>query len=322
MGEMNYEEFIDKIDKIAKLYFKDGQANIISVNKNNGIVLKGLTIYDETNIAPTLYLEKFYESYKDGKPFSDVCEEIFKEYQNIWQDNKLEYIPDITNYEQVKDNIIIRVVNYEANKELLSNMPFNRLNDLAVTYRILVSNDDHGIASAAVTNREMERWNVKLEDMHNRALKNTQVIFPAKIQRMDDMFKDMLGDEYALDDVHAEETLYIISNEQGINGASVVMYDNVLADLRAKIGDFYILPSSIHEVLCISVKSNMDIGYMTNMVREANATVVRPDEMLSESVYAYNGKAIVLAHEYESSIDSIVEKFMQDTIEDIPDMEI
>ena len=51
--------------------------------------------------------------------------------------------------------------------------------------------------------------------------------------------------------------------------------------------DFYILPSSIHETLLIPVADNMELDYLTSMVREVNATQVTPEEQLSDNVYIY-----------------------------------
>jgi len=55
-------------------------------------------------------------------------------------------------------------------------------------------------------------------------------------------------------------------------------------------GDFYILPSSIHEVLIVPDNGMMDLAALENMVREVNATTVDPSEKLTDNVYHYDSK--------------------------------
>ena len=52
-------------------------------------------------------------------------------------------------------------------------------------------------------------------------------------------------------------------------------------------GDFYILPSSIHELLAVPV-SNTGLEQLREMVKEVNDNVVAPEEILGYEVYRYN----------------------------------
>ena len=68
-----------------------------------------------------------------------------------------------------------------------------------------------------------------------------------------------------------------------------MLYDGQLRDLARKVGrSFYIMPSSIHEVILIPDTLDMDIRYMKAMVKEVNGTEVSPDEVLSDNVYRYD----------------------------------
>ena len=53
-------------------------------------------------------------------------------------------------------------------------------------------------------------------------------------------------------------------------------------------GDYFILPSSIHEVLLLRDDGNMDYRALEAMVREINVTQVAPEERLSDQVYHYD----------------------------------
>jgi hypothetical protein len=78
-----------------------------------------------------------------------------------------------------------------------------------------------------------------------------------------------------------------------------------LEQVRERLGeDFYILPSSIHELLVLP-RSMMDANELQEMVKCVNATVVNPEDVLSDGVYAYTngtlcqvaGQAIVTQKE-------------------------
>ena len=83
----------------------------------------------------------------------------------------------------------------------------------------------------------------------------------------------------------------VVSNERGLNGAASLFYPDQMDKVAEKIGgDYYILPSSIHEQLVVPDDGNMSSVDLGNMVREVNATQVSPEERLSDEVYHYDSK--------------------------------
>lgn len=83
--------------------------------------------------------------------------------------------------------------------------------------------------------------------------------------------------------------MYVATNSKKLNGACVMLYDGLLRDFARKVGrSFYIIPSSIHEVVLIPDTLDMDINYMKAMVKKVNGTEVSPDEVLSDNVYRYD----------------------------------
>ena len=67
-----------------------------------------------------------------------------------------------------------------------------------------------------------------------------------------------------------------------------MLYDGLLRSFARKVGkSFYIIPSSIHEVILIPDTLDMDIRYMKAMVKEVNGTEVAPEEILSDFVFCF-----------------------------------
>ena len=82
--------------------------------------------------------------------------------------------------------------------------------------------------------------------------------------------------------------MYVATNEQCSLGAAVMRYPDFWEKVRGMIrGDFYILPSSIHEVLLIPVDEDVSAWDMRQVVETVNHQIVSDEEILSNHVYRY-----------------------------------
>jgi hypothetical protein len=85
------------------------------------------------------------------------------------------------------------------------------------------------------------------------------------------------------------EKMYVLSNDRGINGASTLLYPNVLYDFASSIRmNFYILPSSIHECILVPDTGKLSKAALKEMVKDVNDSHVSADEVLSNEVYYYD----------------------------------
>ena len=83
--------------------------------------------------------------------------------------------------------------------------------------------------------------------------------------------------------------MYVLSNKARVQGAACILYPGILKDFAAAIrSDFYILPSSIHEVILLPAQGEEDREALKQMVREVNASQVEREEVLSDSVYYFD----------------------------------
>lgn len=81
----------------------------------------------------------------------------------------------------------------------------------------------------------------------------------------------------------------------GNYGAAAIAYSDFIAKASEKVGDdFYILPSSIYELLIISA-SDFEDGAMSEMVRSINATeVAEADRLVDHAYHCKNGKIEII----------------------------
>ena len=288
-----YMEFNDFIKKVADsipeylLQYEIDKVHIDKVSKNNGIVCTGMSIVLKgESISPNIYLDYYYSLYSRGKPFEEILVLIRDEYREARKRLEQDNIMTTLSADEVKQNVFIKLINYEKNKDMLENCPYIPFLDLAVSFRYLVKHDDNGIASAIVRNTDMEKWGFSTEDLYNLAKENTRRLFPPSLGRLDFVLKNVVPDA---DDIPEDTGLYVLTNEQGINGAVYMIYKDIIAELANEKGSsLYILPSSIHEVLLLPVVPEHNKEDLAIMVKEINRYVVSEMDYLSDNVYFYD----------------------------------
>ena len=299
---MNYDEFKgsmqDQIKDFLPEKYEDADVQIREVLKNNDTILDGLTVVGtDSNISPTIYLNDFFDDYENGRPVEDILQKIADIYvnsdQNINFDNSL-----VTDFENVKDKIVCKVVNKDANEHMLENLPHRDMEDLAVIYQIALGGDGDGIATVNISDQLLERYGINKEELHDIAVQNTAELRPATFRSMQEVIMEMMGASELADmgmdadmDMSGGMPMYVLTNEDKMHGAAAMLYPNLMDEIAEKVGgDFFVLPSSIHELLIIPKDSGAERGELENMVQEVNATQVAPDEVLSDHVYEYDTK--------------------------------
>lgn len=308
---MEYEEFIEYVRRNILAYMEnpvDTVAEVHQVVKNNGVVLDGLSIRrKDARLSPNIYLNSFYETYEEGRDIEDILSDIAEQYMSLNMD--LDVAPeDIYDFEKVKENLIVRLVSFQANEKQLEECPWIPFEDLAITFRWLVSMDEAGIATVLITKKELKHWDIAPEALYALALANTKCLFPAIIQPLGSMLAGYLRDivdsmektdrfamnvkEDIVEYIAGEKyrpPLYVLTNEQGINGATCMLYSDAIHAFADSIRhDLYILPSSIHEVLLLPDTEEMSKDELLELVHEANDTVVFDCDILSDAVYYYS----------------------------------
>ena len=301
-----FDEFQEYVQMSLKEYLSDEQKDAVvrinEVTKNNGLKLHGISVQPKgSNIAPTLYLESYFKEYENGADLEVLMGSIAKEAEkHLNPPSEFANIGEtFTDFESVKDKVIMVAVNTERNRELLNQAPHKEKEDLSLIYKVIVDTDTEGIATITIKNEHMKSWGVTTDEIHELAMHNTKEILPITVQSMNEVMmesfgKDGMPEEMAeamFEEKPMNQQMYVISNKSRVNGAASVFYEDVLSDLADKMGtDLYILPSSVHEVIAVST----DMGSaetLSEMVREVNGTQVSAEEQLSDHVYKFDSKA-------------------------------
>ena len=304
-----FEEFLDYVRDHIKDYVEgidDFQVRIIPMVKNNQVVIKGLQIADpRENHAPVYYLEVFYEALCRGMELDEIMEAIAYNYEASKHMKGCINPDSIYDFKEMKDRIILRLVNAERNESVLNQCPHRFMADLAVTYRVLAGINEGGISTFLVSDDLMDEWGVNEQVLYDLACENSLCLFPPVVEKLHDMMRNSFGVELSrvLEEADYKEayTLYILTNDIKLNGASTVCYSDALEWFSKKIGcDFYVIPSSIHEMLLLSVTSDIDPAHLQAVIREVNERMVLEEEILSDNLYFYSAKDKKLRKYYAS----------------------
>lgn len=287
MNEKRFETMEEFAEAVRAEFEKRIEKSVIvqKLNKNNGIVLYGLTVMeDEINISATIYLEPYYEVYEDTG-----MEYIVDRLERVYEENKPEQSFDISkilDYESIKENLRAKLINYELNREFLKEVPHRRFLDLAIVVYIALEmeEDIEGNATITVKNNLQQNWKVDTEELIDTALENIKGdVVVANMSEYVDM--SLFENTENLFDI------YVITNRLKLHGAVAMLQKDRLKQFSEELKKetLTILPSSIHECLIINVEDEpKDIDELREMVKEVNETVVSDQDILSNNVYIYN----------------------------------
>ena len=291
---MEFTNFTTLVQReVEKRAGENYRVKLNDVMKNNGVVLRGITLMqDDSNISPTIYLNPYYDAYENGDTtLGTVIDEVIDTYER----NKINRSIDMKfflNYETVKSRIIFKLINTEKNRELLRDVPYIPFHDLSIVFQCLVSEERFGNASILIHNVHLQLWKVNARELYECALENTPLLQGYELADMNTVLEEMKAvggiDDEEIEDMQQEVPMYVLSNKSRINGASCILYKDILKDFAMVVDkDLYVLPSSIHEVILLPSDGTQESEQLKEMVREINQSQVEKEEVLSDSVYYY-----------------------------------
>ncbi|MBO5165147.1 MAG: hypothetical protein J6B90_00920 [Lachnospiraceae bacterium] len=296
---MEFKEFIVKIENsIKEFYGENVKVEVKKITKNNGVILNGVVITKEDeNISPTIYLEGFYGDYLKGKAFGRIVQEIIQ----IYEEHKIKVpinMDFFLDYQAVRGRLFLKVINYEKNEERLVDIPHKRFLDLAVVVYYAYMNDYLGRGSIQVNVSHLDSWGVSQEEVFGEAEKNTREKLGVEILGMKDMLWELMGDRESpefeqirenISCMEKEITMHVLTLRGRYYGAASICFPDMLRAFARKCKrNFYILPSSIHELIVIPDTGRENPENLRNMVREVNDDHVDAEEQLSDNIYYFN----------------------------------
>lgn len=288
---MTYQEFKDYIyQEVASRYESCATVHLSTFTKNNGVLLDGLVICENgSRVSPNLYLNDYYDLLINGETKEEILRKIICQYENA--KNLPDFDPDIfSDFNEVKDLIIFRLINRHSNAVLLEDVPFLPFLDLAIVFSIMVDISEGHFGTVLIHNCMLSEWNITQEELFKVAKENTYQTLRPDFLPLEKLIDSMLSaeDKALFSEVTPSFPMYVLSNIKRFHGAGVICYPEYLKSLSERLEqDLYVIPSSIHEVLIIPMSSDISLETLSDMVRQVNATQVAPEEVLSNHAYYF-----------------------------------
>ena len=294
MEQLTFQEFVTELADYVKQRL-EGESNppevkIQEVPKPGNQIQTALTIVEPgSHMSRLFYLDDMYPSYTAGMPLDfikeNLCAYIRKEGTTVPFDGL-----DMQ-WEKVKDKVVMRLINLERNSLYVAGRVYRPLEgtSLGLIYDIDVGCTREGSARLCVTEKVRKLLDVSEEELCAAAYANTQRIAPASIRPITDVMEELMPGEDPSE--VREPQLFVVTNKEKINGAVAVLYPEMEEKIRQIVGgEFYLIPSSVHEMLAIG-RQYMEPEELKAMIREVNVSSVEPGDILDDTPYCLtNGR--------------------------------
>lgn len=293
--------------------YENAEFQVMQMNKNNGVQMVGVQVrLQEENVCPVVYVGSLFNEIRLGEPVEKVMNEIAKCMEEAGNAPFVHNGINPMDYDSVKEHLAVMLVNTQANKRMLQEMPHEKIEDLsAICYVDFPVESNDGKATMKVRNEHLKMWNVDAKEIFQQARTNTQPVNTPLLQSMDEMLLSIFNEEghaeNLLDEnidfgLRSHDMLYALTNIEKQYGASMITQPEVLNKLEQFFPEgFYVLPSSVHEVLIVPDNGEMEPKMLGEMVREVNKNEVERQEVLSDRVYSYDKEK----HQIRQEPDSI-----------------
>lgn len=257
-------EFITAMQDIAGQYGETITQEVIRAgNRYLGMYLK-----KDGVPTPVVNLDMLYERYRDTEDIDD-CIDYVIEVLTTEVDPPYD-VHNIVNWDWVKGRLYLR---------LIGKMTDGICRPVADMYQVpYVQFDNRGNSNVQVTPQLLAAWDVSIDEVFDQAESNQELFRPALI----DNLADVMG-------IKEEVPIYIVTTINKVFGAGAILYSDTAIKLRSLLGgDFYILPSSVHEMLVLPKSMVNDTQGLLAIVAAVNNENVAPSDKLTDSVYTYD----------------------------------
>lgn len=284
MEVLNYEEFLVELGrKLDEKYPGVKRVKIENIKLNEK--KQGIVICYSDEIAATIYPENLYGAYQGTESMDTVFQIIDWAIKN---EQIRVYKKMLYTWEAIKLYVKPFVFNLEKNREYIEKTQcvYQERLDLAYAcYIEIIEEEKRDVAMINVSKGMLELWGISEQELFETAEKNA--IYDVK--PMSVLMKELTGKPMRKELEHEADAMHVVSNENRRRGAAGIFDTKLIQKLAKELRcDFYILPSSLHEIILMREDMAPEMETLREMVKEINSTQVLVEDYLSDSIYYYN----------------------------------
>lgn len=289
-SEEQFMQFSKALEEALKGIAEVVQTEVVKINE----VKTGLSIrYPGEDVSPTVYPEDILSRLAPGESPEMAAKACAEKLISLRGNGPKMSDIDLS-LEGAKKNLYCVVINADANKELLKDVPHIKMEDLAVVLRYRVAED----ASFLVHENHLSSFQLTSEEALAIGQNNTDAE-GYTVQPMSEVLREIMVKqgmpEEIIDDtlsISENDAMYVVSNPSKVHGGYAIASKAAMEQAAEKLGtdDFTILPSSIHELILVPNREGMELKDLKDMVKEVNETQVEVGERLSDNIYRFNAQ--------------------------------
>lgn len=313
-----FQKFIEEVKEHLLDFMPEEYKNLrIKLNdivKSNDSKHVALTISKPgSKVATNVYLEEFYDKYLKTRNMDEIMRQISDAFVEGGHVVDVSIQQEVFQYDTVKQQAFVTIMNREKNRQYTEGVFLKDISgtDLSAVIRIMCNkHEDNTFLSFLVTQEHLNRWGVSGESLYQEAIKNSSFLLPEKMITLREQMKEsvlaaisegkdetvqqeMLSFIFAMENGFGQDNIfndiYVLTNTENFYGAAAMLYPDILKRAAESMqSNFFILPSSQHEVLLVKDTLDKDAEELLSMVMAINRENVNPEEILSDAVYYYD----------------------------------
>lgn len=164
--------------------------------------------------------------------------------------------------------------------------------DMTVLFYLPFLKDNDLFTTILIPDRIVKEYDITITELFDAACKNMEQ--EITVDSMDSIMEELTG--VPIKDLCGQSPLLVVCNKERFLGAASILNNRILYKIQKKVGDFVVLPSSIHEVIIVPYDSDVDVQDLVYMVHSVNETEVLPEDKLSDNIYIWkNGRFTVVS---------------------------
>lgn len=320
-NSLTINEFAQKIINRIKTKNPNINPSVVRVPKPGNIVCTGINFDNGTSVRPVIYIDEAYSMYTDGHLSLDrVVDKLLTEYAKCANENSSKAIEDmdsvisgISDWTKMKPRIRAKLINTDWNSGYISDKVSVDLEGCSLSKVFYINiptptPTPNTNGSICVTEEMADTWGVTAKDLEDAAKENNLADSDKTIMSMADTYESLLFGDRTTEHPSGKEDLVnslkaavqkngpmlVVTSTTKTFGAIHVLDEETDDILKTVIGDYYILPSSVHECIIVP-RDGMDLDHLRCMVSGINQTEVAPADRLSDDILVYDNGSLRLA---------------------------
>lgn len=290
---MRKEEFVQKVISDFKNYLPPQLRADITVERSSVIKMNdeqhiGICIKREGSpIAPNIYLDDMFTAYTMGADYEKLMFKLVATYLESMQ-----HPPCPSDFEgnDIRDSgrCGLRLLSAVRNSRYLKehvNKEFGL--GLVLTADFCIPDNNGGEWRTTISWDLFNEIGIDIEEFFSDIIWSNSINYPAVL------YEFSAESEFDVNRLYDEkidtDMLYVLKTTRNCHGAVAIAYPGVLERIGTAFGsNFYVVPSSVHEVIIVPERFDVNPEALSAMLIDANETVVAPDDVLSNSLLYYD----------------------------------